>query len=148
MADRLTPGDRSALMARVRSKDTKPELAVRRLLHRQGYRFRTHYKLLPGRPDIAFTRKRKAVLVHGCFWHGHDGCPGFRTPSSRTEFWEGKFERNRARDRRNEAQARALGWQMLVVWECEIRDEEWLAVRLADFLGPPRTAGLINKAPS
>lgn len=130
-------------MARIRGKDTKPELVVRRLLHRLGYRFRTHFKPVPGRPDIAFTKRRKAILVHGCFWHGHEGCRGSHVPTTRSDFWRAKFERNRARDRRQEEEARALGWDVLTVWECEVADEGQLADRLKAFLGPPRLDALV-----
>jgi DNA mismatch endonuclease (patch repair protein) len=139
MADRITEAQRSQLMARIRRADTKPELIVRRMLHRLGYRFRVHLKGVPGRPDLAFTRRRKIIQVHGCFWHAHEGCPWARIPTTRAEFWSAKFERNRERDRRLEEAAAQAGWLSLVVWECELKDIEGLQHRLVDFLGPVRS---------
>ncbi len=127
-------------MARVKGKHTKPELVVRRLLHGLGYRFRIHHAALPGRPDLAFTARRKVVLVHGCFWHSHEGCRGSRVPVTRTAFWQAKFEANRERDKRQDAEREAVGWRSLVVWECEMRDRAVLRERLVAFLGPPRSA--------
>lgn len=121
-------------MARVRAKDTRPELAVRRLLHRLGYRYRLHRRDLPGRPDICFPGRRKAIFVHGCFWHRHDGCRRSTTPKTRTSFWEAKFERNMVRDRTNLSDLRKLGWEAMVVWECETTDLDRLAPRLVRFL--------------
>jgi DNA mismatch endonuclease (patch repair protein) len=141
MADRITATQRSALMARIRRSDTKPELVVRRLVHGMGYRFRVQLKGVPGRPDLAFTRRRKIIQVHGCFWHAHEGCPTARTPATRAEFWATKFARNRERDRRLEAAARAAGWEGIVIWECELKDLDGLRERLVNFLGPPRPLG-------
>lgn len=121
-------------MARVGAKDTRPELAVRRLLHRLGYRYRLHRRDLPGRPDICFPGRRKAIFVHGCFWHRHDGCRRTTTPKTRTSFWKAKFERNVARDRMNLSDLGRLGWEVMVVWECETTDLEKLAPRLVRFL--------------
>lgn len=131
---------RSALTARIGGKDTTPELAVRRLLHRLGYRFRLHAKDLPGRPDIVFRGRRKAVFIHGCFWHRHEGCPRATTPKTRRDFWDAKFAANVERDARKEAQLVAAGWSVLVVWECETRDLETLQPRLIEFLGQPGPA--------
>lgn len=139
MADFLTPAQRSAHMSRIRSKDTKPELRVRRLLHSAGYRFRTHLAEVPGRPDVAFTAKRKLIQVNGCFWHDHQGCPGSRNPKSNSEYWTRKLARNRERDHRHLDEAHALGWEVMVVWECELNDDAALKSRLADFLGHPRS---------
>ena len=136
MADKLTPAQRSRQMGRIRRANTKPELAVRRLLHRMGYRFRVQLAGIPGRPDIGFPTRKKAILVHGCFWHAHS-CQGDRLPSTRTEFWRLKFERNKERDARKLKEAGVLGWTCLVVWECEI-GEERLGDRLKEFLGPTR----------
>ena len=111
-------------MAGIKGRDTKPELAVRRIAHRLGRRFRLHKKNLPGRPDLVFPRHRLAVFVHGCFWHRHDGCRYAYTPKSRIEFWTKKFAQNVARDRKNEEALRNLGWRVLVIWECTTRDEE------------------------
>ncbi len=125
-------------MARIRRSDTKPEIIVRKLLHRLGYRFRVQLKGVPGRPDVAFPRRRKIIQIHGCFWHAHEGCATFRMPKSRTEFWETKFARNKARDARQEEAARDAGWDVLVIWECGLNDEAGLIDELVDFLGPTR----------
>jgi DNA mismatch endonuclease (patch repair protein) len=135
MVDRLTSEQRSAHMARIRRSDTKPEWTVRRLLHRLGYRFRLQWKAAPGRPDIAFPGRRKIIFVHGCFWHQHEGCKLGRLPASRSEFWREKFRRNRERDARNLADAAAEGWQAMVVWECETKDEMAVGKALERFLG-------------
>ena len=121
-------------MARIGAKDTRPELAVRRLLHRLGYRYRLHRRDLPGRPDICFPGRRKAIFVHGCFWHRHDGCRRTTTPKTRTSFWTAKFEGNIARDRMNLSDLGKLGWKAIVVWECETTDLDGLALRLVRFL--------------
>ena len=141
MADTLTPAERSALMARIRSVDTKPELAVRRALHARGYRYRIHVRELPGRPDLVFAKRRTAVFVHGCFWHRH-GCSRTSTPKSREDFWLGKFDANVERDRKNEALLLHHGWRVFVAWECEIERDETLIPRLVRFLGPPRFEGI------
>ena len=130
---------RSAQMARVRGKDTKPEMVVRRLVHAMGYRYRLHRKDLPGKPDLVFPRLRKIIQVHGCFWHQHPdpACRRARIPKSRREFWGPKLEGNARRDIENERALRELGWDVLVVWECETtpsRREE-LAGKLEEFLG-------------
>ena len=136
--DTLTPPERSALMARIRSVDTKPELFVRRALHAQGYRYRLHGRGLPGRPDLVFKKRRCAVFVHGCFWHRH-GCKRTTSPKSRQAYWQGKFTQNVERDRRNIRQLAEDGWQVFIAWECEIDTDETLLERLTAFLGPPRT---------
>jgi DNA mismatch endonuclease (patch repair protein) len=120
MADFMTPAQRSAHMAKIRSKNTKPELLLRRALHADGYRFRLHDKKLPGRPDLVFSGRKKVIFVNGCFWHGHD-CPvGVRLPKSNTEFWVDKRLRNQARDARQRLQLSEMGWTYLDVWECEV----------------------------
>ena len=129
---------RSRLMSRIRRADTKPERVVRSLLHSLGYRFRIQIKGVPGRPDVAFPGRRKAVMVHGCFWHQHPGCAHARLPATRSSFWAQKFERNRERDARLQAAAGSQGWQVLVVWECETKDRNELERRLTAFIGPPR----------
>lgn len=126
--------NRSAVMARVRSRDTGPEMAVRRLLTRLGYRYRLQRRDLPGRPDIAFIGRRKAVFVHGCFWHGHACARGARLPRTNADYWEAKIARNRARDAAALEALAALGWSAVVVWECELRNEGAVAARLAGFL--------------
>ena len=136
--DTLSPNERSALMSRIRAKDTKPELTVRRLVHGLGYRYRLHRRGLPGTPDLVFTPRRKVIFVHGCFWHLHPdpNCKRVRMPKSRIDFWKPKLEGNRERDLRNQAALSEAGWDILVVWECEITgDCEALAERLVDFLG-------------
>lgn len=134
------PLTRSEIMARVRGRDTKPELIVRRLLHALGYRFRLQLRDVPGRPDLGWRNRRKAVFVHGCFWHGHD-CPrGRRKPVANAAFWAAKIARNRARDAATLARLDALGWTALVLWECELKDRAALARQLGAFLGPARRA--------
>ena len=130
----------SAVMRANRSRDTKPELAVRRLLFSQGYRFRIHLKTLPGKPDIVFTRRKKAVFVNGCFWHQHPSptCPLRSRPKSNTIYWTAKLDRNLERDRINEIRLSDLGWQTLTIWECELSDLDQLSDRLTTFLGKPR----------
>lgn len=127
-------------MARIRGKDTKPEVAVRRLLHALGYRFRLHGRGLPGTPDIVFAGRRKAVEVRGCWWHRHSdpACPNRATPKTRPDFWQRKFATNVARDARNEQALAAMGWGLLVIWECEVRQGDDLAPRLIAFLGERR----------
>lgn len=132
--DTLTREQRSERMARVRGRDTKPELAVRNRLHALGYRYRLHDRKLPGSPDLVFAGRRKALFVHGCFWHMHEGCTLARMPKSRLEFWRPKLEGNRARDAVKLEQLRALGWDVMVVWECELRDLDALVVRIEAFL--------------
>lgn len=133
MVDRLTPEQRSNLMRRVRGKDTAPEMIVRRLAHRAGFRFRLHRKDLPGKPDLCFPARRKVIFVHGCFWHGH-GCKIGRLPKSRPEFWEPKIARNRERDATAVAALVALGWTVLTVWQCETKESESLRQRVVEFL--------------
>lgn len=135
LMDRLSPNRRSALMSKVRAKDTVPELVVRRLLHRLGYRFRLHRKDLPGTPDIVLPAHRKIILVNGCYWHGH-GCRYGQLPKSNLEFWSTKIEANRARDDRNVRWLGEAGWEVLTVWQCETKDNDGLEKRLIDFLKP------------
>ncbi|TGT56616.1 DNA mismatch endonuclease Vsr [Mesorhizobium sp. M00.F.Ca.ET.170.01.1.1] len=136
MADRLTVEQRSAHMARIRRADTRPERVVRSLLHQAGYRFRIQWKGVPGRPDVAFPNRRKAIFIHGCFWHGHEACSAWRLPRTRPEFWQNKIVTNRARDARQLAEATNSGWDCLVVWECQTKDKVQLDERLRSFLGP------------
>ena len=130
MTDIVDSKRRSELMAGIRGRDTAPELAVRRLAHNMGMRFRLHRKDLPGRPDLVFPKHRLAVFVHGCFWHQHGGCQYAHIPKSRTAYWKEKFARNVARDRRNEDALQALGWRVLVIWECEVGDREKVKAKL------------------
>ena len=114
--------NRSRMMARIRAKDTRPEMMVRRFLHACGYRYRLHDRRLPGSPDIVLPRWRTVVEVRGCFWHAHEGCDRFRIPKTRTEWWRDKLMRNRERDGDNLAGLIDLGWNVVVVWECALRD--------------------------
>lgn len=118
--DVLTPEQRRHNMSRIRGKDTKPEMLLRRGLHAAGLRYRLHVADLPGRPDLVFPRYRAVIFVHGCFWHGHD-CPLFRLPATRPEFWAAKIAGNRARDQRDTEALRAAGWRVLTVWECSLK---------------------------
>ena len=133
MADNRSPAKRSATMRAVRGKDTKLELTVRRLVHGLGYRYRLHRRDLPGRPDLAFPRRKKAIFVHGCFWHAH-GCSKGQPPKSRLAFWIPKLERNRERDVENVKRLEAVGWSALTLWQCEIDDMESLARKIEGFL--------------
>lgn len=121
-------------MSRVRSEDTRPEMKVRSVIHRLGFRYRLHRKDLPGTPDLVFPGRKKVILVHGCFWHGHRCRRGSRVPATNRDYWLGKIERNRARDRTARSELSARGWKSLVLWECQIRDEEKLGLRVARFL--------------
>ncbi len=134
MTDRLTPERRSENMRRIRAVDTSPELIVRRLAHSLGFRFRLHARNLPGKPDLVFPRLRKIILVHGCFWHVHEGCIESHVPKTRLEYWGPKLEGNRRRDRANAANLEELGWKILVVWECETANAKALTKRLSRFL--------------
>lgn len=123
-------------MSAVRHRDTAPEIAVRQFVHRFGYRYRLHRRDLPGKPDLSFSARKKAIEVRGCFWHGHPGCPHASVPTTRREWWATKLAGNAARDARNEAALRAMGWDLLVVWECEV-DHDSVRYRIQDFLGKP-----------
>ena len=124
-------------MRRVRGKDTVPEMVVRSLLHRLGFRFRLHRADLPGKPDIVLPKHKAVIFVHGCFWHRHTGCPRAGTPSTRREYWLPKFRRTVERDRRNQELLGRGGWNVIVVWECELRDIEQLAERLPERIRKP-----------
>jgi DNA mismatch endonuclease, patch repair protein len=122
-------------MQAVKSKDTLPEMRVRQLLHRQGYRFRLHCSELPGCPDVVFPSRKKVVFVNGCFWHGHDCRRGSRVPKTNTDYWTRKVLRNRARDTVAHDELRNEGWQVCAIWECELTNESLLVKKLRDFLG-------------
>jgi DNA mismatch endonuclease (patch repair protein) len=141
MPDRLTPSQRSYCMSRIRSKNTRPEVAVRSIIHCMGFRFRLHQPDLPGRPDIVLPRHRKIVLVHGCFWHVHTCRAGRVRPSVNVGYWQGKRRRNVARDRRTMAALNALGWKVLVIWECELAEPAAVRTALTGFLSPNRARG-------
>ena len=134
MTDIFEPGKRSEIMSRVRGWDTEPEVIVRKIAHGLGFRFRLHRKDLPGRPDIVFPRHRAVIMVHGCFWHRHPGCKHASSPKTRESYWSAKFADNVVRDRRNETALSDLGWRVMVIWECETRDREAVAVRVESFL--------------
>lgn len=133
MADHVDPKRRSKIMAKVRTEHTGPEIKVRKLLHRLGYRFRLHAANLPGKPDIVFPARRKAIFVHGCFWHGHR-CRWGKLPKTRLEYWAPKISANRARDAAQRTALRRLGWRVLLVWQCEARDATSLGNKLQAFL--------------
>lgn len=132
--DRIDSARRSENMRRIRSKDTKPELIVRSLVHWMGYRFRLHRRDLPGCPDLVFPSLKKTVLVHGCFWHQHRRCIDGRLPKSRKSYWTPKLVKNQQRDRKNRVKLHKLGWKNLVVWDCETKNESKLRNRLEKFL--------------
>jgi len=134
MTDVLTAEQRSLNMSRIRGKDTKPELFVRSLVHQMGFRYRLHHKGLPGKPDLVFPRLKKIIFVHGCYWHMHTCRYGRVKPATNVEFWQTKRTGNRERDRRNIRALRKLGWQVLVVWECQTRNPARLIPRLQAFL--------------
>lgn len=128
---------RSRLMGRIRGKDTKPEMMVRRIAHRLGFRFRLHRRDLPGNPDLVFPGRRKVVFVHGCYWHRHPGCRQAYEPKSNVEFWTEKFAANVTRDEKALADLSEQGWDTLIIWECEAKDSDLVASRLSAHLGRP-----------
>lgn len=136
MADRITPAQRSENMRRIKGAHTKPEMLVRRMAHAMGYRFRLHRRDLPGKPDLVFGSKWKAIFVHGCFWHQHPGCKAGRLPISNADYWHEKLRRNVERDAKAQADLKAMGWKVLTLWDCETKDSEALRNRLAQFLAP------------
>lgn len=123
MADIVSTEVRSRMMASIKGRDTKPEIVVRRYLHARGFRFRLHSKDLPGKPDIVLPKWNAVVLIQGCFWHGHVGCPYFRIPGTRTEFWREKIDANARRDACNEKALRSRGWRIAVIWECALKND-------------------------
>lgn len=127
------PKTRSEIMRAVKSRDTTPEMIVRRTVHAMGKRYRLHRDDLPGKPDLTFPRLRKVIFVHGCFWHGHDCKRGARQPKENAEYWLKKISRNRERDVRSQDELQAMGWDILVIWECELKDVAGLTVRLQRF---------------
>lgn len=136
MVDTLSTEQRSAQMAKIRAKDTKPEMIVRRLVHAMGYRYRLHRNDIPGHPDLTFSSRRKVVFVHGCFWHRHadSRCKLARMPKSRLDYWQPKMDANVARDQRIEHELRESGWVVLTIWECELKDRAALQLKLEAFL--------------
>ena len=142
MADKLTSSQRSRCMSRIRGKNTKPEILVRKGLHARGFRFRLHNKKLPGSPDIVLPKYGVTIMVNGCFWHGHKGCRYATKPKTNIEFWETKIARNRHRDEVTTAHLEALGWHVITVWEGELRGESILASRLDELAEEIREAGV------
>jgi DNA mismatch endonuclease (patch repair protein) len=131
---------RSSTMRAVKSRDTKPEMIVRRMVHAMGKRYRLHRDDLPGKPDLTFPRLRKIIFVHGCFWHGHDCKRGAREPKTNVDYWRNKIARNRSRDNDNRNKLNNLGWDVLVIWECELKNKECLAEIIKAFLDPQNIA--------
>lgn len=146
--DSFSPTERSEIMGRVRGKDTTPEMAVRSLLHSLGFRYRLHRPDLPGKPDIVLPKYKAVVFVHGCFWHRHAGCSRASTPATRRDYWLPKFQRTIDRDKRNQAELRSAGWNVIVVWECELRDIEQLAVRLPQRIRKAPTIYPVEDSPA
>ncbi|MGA9111925.1 MAG: very short patch repair endonuclease [Smithella sp.] len=138
MTDVFSNEKRSWIMSRVRGKDTSPELRVRSLAHRLGYRFRLHRKDLVGKPDLVFSTRKKVIFVHGCFWHGHDCARGKRTPKTNSKYWIEKIRKNIERDIKNQAELTSLGWNVLVVWECETKDLDELVRKISKYLSNQR----------
>lgn len=134
MVDHVDRKKRSLIMAAVHSEDTRPEMAVRKIVHGLGYRYRLHVRTLPGRPDLVFPARRKLVFVHGCFWHRHRNCRYASSPKTRRKFWGAKFAANVARDRRIVLELKRMGWAVFTVWQCQLKKPERLMGRLNDFL--------------
>lgn len=134
MVDSLSPKERSERMSRIRSKNMRPEMLVRKLVFALGYRYRLHARDLPGCPDLVFRSRKKVVFVHGCFWHYHTNCAIAHIPKSRTEFWKAKLEGNRKRDEINKRKLARDGWSVLFIWECQLKDAALLEVRIRKFL--------------
>ena len=141
----LTPSQRSYCMSRIRGKNTKPEILVRKGLHAHGFRFRLQDRKLPGRPDIILPKYGVVIMVNGCFWHGHKGCRYATRPKSNAEFWTAKIERNRHRDQVTEAHLSALGWHVITVWECELRGADKAAARIDSLVKEINEAGLVKQ---
>lgn len=133
MVDSVTPAVRSKIMSRIRSKNTQPEMMVRRMLHKAGYRYRLHVAGLPGKPDLVFVGRRKVIFIHGCFWHMHEDCPLSRIPKTRVDFWLAKLTTNKERDKKNISLLAKEGWEVLTIWECELSDQ-YLINKICDFL--------------
>ena len=145
MADKLNTQQRHHCMSRIRGKDTKPEILVRKGLHARGFRFRLQDRKLPGRPDIVLPKYGVAIMVNGCFWHGHKGCRYATKPKSNIEFWETKIARNKHRDEVTAAHLEALGWTVIVVWECELRGKEKAEARIQTLAEEIRSAGELKR---
>ena len=141
MVDNLSPSDRSKCMSRIRAQGMKPELAVRSVVHRLGYRYRLHRRDLPGTPDLVLPRYNAVIFVNGCFWHWHSDphCPIANLPKSNLAYWKPKLERTRIRDRNHEVELWGLGWRVLTIWECEITDIDNVALKVLEFLHMPNS---------
>jgi DNA mismatch endonuclease (patch repair protein) len=135
--DRLDKARRSWNMSRIKGRNTAPEVQVRSILHRAGFRFRLHRKSLPGKPDIVLPKRDAVIFVHGCFWHRHQACRNCTTPKTNADFWQTKFDGNVARDQQNAKTLRKMGWKVVVVWECELASPDKLLRRLLRLLGDP-----------
>lgn len=133
MADIVSRSKRTEIMSSVKQRHTKPEIAVRKILHRYGFRFRLHNKKLPGTPDIVLPKHKAVIFVHGCFWHQHEGCRKSRRPTSNVEFWNEKLDKNIERDNRKESELKNAGWKVLTIWDCEIKDEDLLIEKVKSF---------------
>jgi len=127
--------ERSRIMRAVKSRDTTPEMIVRRLVHSMGYRYRLHRKDLPGKPDLTFQSRRKVIFVHGCFWHGHECKRGTRVPKTNREYWEAKIARNRERDIQHYEELSLVGWDVFVIWECQLKETDFLRKMIDSYLG-------------
>ena len=134
MADVFTQDKRSSIMANVKGRNTKPELVVRSIIHRMGFRYRLHVADLPGKPDIVLPRHKKVIFVNGCFWHGHKDCPRAKRPTTNTSSWDAKLDENILRDKRNVRKLKKDGWHTLTIWECEIKDRDKIYHKLSRFL--------------
>lgn len=143
--DIVTPEKRSRMMAGIKGKNTKSELVVRKLVYGMGFRYRLHRKDLPGSPDLVFSRLKKLIFVHGCFWHRHPGCRLAYTPKSNTQFWLDKLESNMRRDKLALTALDALGWEVLIVWECEVSDLAGLTRKMGLFLQPEQCEGQLER---
>lgn len=132
--DLLSPEQRSKNMSRILSKDTRPELIVRSIVYKLGFRYRLHVKEVPGKPDLVFKKRKKAIFVHGCFWHQHPGCREGRVPGSRTDYWQPKLRRNQERDIAAQTSLKCQGWQFLIIWECELKNLSTVVKRIKQFL--------------
>ena len=132
--DKLTKERRSWNMSRIRSNNTLPEIYIRKALWQMGYRYRLHYKLLPGKPDIVITKQKIVVFVHGCFWHRHENCIEASRPKTNSEYWETKINKNMERDKRNQNEIKKLGWKIIIIWECMVKNDTEKNIKLLEKL--------------